>query len=62
MSDRFQLVSNYQPSGDQPTAIALATNRARIAERMPKTPRFTPPGATKSRASCPAKNEPSPIP
>ncbi|RKW04878.1 MAG: excinuclease ABC subunit B, partial [Cardiobacterium sp.] len=22
MSDRFQLVSNYQPSGDQPTAIA----------------------------------------
>ncbi|MFC2406287.1 MAG: pyrimidine dimer DNA glycosylase/endonuclease V [Cardiobacterium sp.] len=46
----------------QPTATALATNRARIAERMPKTPRFTPPGATKSRASCPAKNEPSPIP
>ena len=29
----------------QPTAIALATNRARIAERMPKKPRFTPPGA-----------------
>jgi len=26
----------------QPTAAALALNRARIEERMPKTPRFTP--------------------